>query len=340
MNSAIVLFCRCRPQGCDAIDLVLREKRVFIGYPAWRVGKFLQDHEFHNAVIDLRDPNQDLEALDPQVGGVYKRQISGNRRLVREVDSGAIMLVPRPARGIVYAGRVLEFELVNNPQWGNDYLTLRRAQGLSTDPPGSHLGDVVQGWRVDRWREIPHSAVPAWIRGSLFGRSSLGRIAPLHLKEFQLEPFEVLNHLIEHPEKICPPQTAEPKEIEKRLVTDIGPGTFEHLVVALLQLERPNEIWMHVGGSGDGGVDGVGADRKGRVVGLLQCKWRYDGNELPFEGEVERGRDITRFVAALVHPAGLMAARGSILLDRPKIAELLLKHADRLPWAKSIQVGG
>jgi hypothetical protein len=35
----------------------------------------------------------------------------------------------------------------------------------------------------------------------------------------------------------------------------------------------------------------------------------------------------------------LTAARGSILLDRSKIAELLLKHADRLPWAKSMQVG-
>ena len=135
------------------------------------------------------------------------------------------------------------------------------------------------------------------------------------------------------------PETSDLNEIEERLVTDIGPGTFEHLVVALLQLERPNEVWMHVGGSGDGGVDGVGADREGRVVGLLQCKWRFDGSELPFEEGAKLGDGITRFVACLIHPSGLTAARGSILLDRSKIAELLLKHADRLPWAKSMQVG-
>jgi hypothetical protein len=107
----------------------------------------------------------------------------------------------------------------------------------------------------------------------------------------------------------------------------------------LRQLERPAEIWTHVGGSGDGGVDGVGADHNGRVAGLLQCKWQYDGSELPFEGDTQVGDGIERFVATLIHPAGLTAARGITLLDRSKVAELLLKHADSLPWAKAMQVG-
>jgi hypothetical protein len=33
-----VFFVKCRPQGADIIDLVLAEKRVFIGYPPWRRG--------------------------------------------------------------------------------------------------------------------------------------------------------------------------------------------------------------------------------------------------------------------------------------------------------------
>ncbi len=339
MTTPIVFFCRCRPQECDAIELVLEEKYVFIGYPAYRPDKLHQDRDFHDAIIDLSSPDQDQEAMDPSLSKSYRRQISANRRLVREVGSGAIVLVSRPSRGIVYAGRVLGFEFVNNPPWGEKYLALRRQQGKPIDPLCGYLADVVQGWRVDCWREIPHPAIPAWIRGSLFGRSTLGRIARLHLNEVQLDPFKVLDQLMEHPEKICPPKTVEPREIEERLVSDIGPQTFEHLIVALLQLERPAEIWTHVGGSGDGGVDGVGADRNGRVAGLLQCKWRYDGSELPFEGDTQVGDGIARFVATLIHPAGLAAARGITLLDRPKIAELMVKHADRLPWAKPMQVG-
>jgi hypothetical protein len=123
-----------------------------------------------------------------------------------------------------------------------------------------------------------------------------------------------------------------------RLVSFIGPNTLEHLVVALLQLERPSEAWSHVGGSGDGGVDGMGADYEGRVVGLLQCKWSYDGHELPFAGEAELDRSIERFVATLVHTPSLNASRGTRLLDRPAIAELVLKHAHTLPWARTMRI--
>jgi Restriction endonuclease len=332
-----VFFCPSRPQGSDPIEIVLKQSRVFIGYPAWRPGKFQQDHDFREAILDLGSTDHDDEPTDGEIHG-WRRQIAGNRRLVREVGEGAIVLIPRPARGVVYAGRILGFELVNDPPWGAEYLELRQAQGLEIEPRGSHLGDVVQGWRVDRWRPTPYPAIPAWIRGSLFGRSTLGRIAPVDFKDFQLDPYAVLDHLIDHPEKVSPPQTSNSKEVEQRLLTDIGPGTFEHLVVSLLQLERPEEVWMHVGGSGDGGVDGVGADRHGRVVGLLQCKWRYDGSELPFEENAEIGENSTRYVATVLHSSNLKAARGIILLDRSTIAALVVKHASRLSWARSMRI--
>ena len=170
------------------------------------------------------------------------------------------------------------------------------------------------------------------------GRSTLGRIKPIRLGQLQLDPFKTLDHIIEHPERRCPPKTSDHSEIEKRLVTDIGPNSFEHLVVALLQLERPEEIWSHVGGSGDGGVDGIGTDTEGKVVGLLQCKWLYDGHELPFESDTENDLKIKRYVATLIHPIDLSQARGTILLNRSAIANLVLKHAVRLPWAKSMQI--
>jgi hypothetical protein len=336
----LVFFCRCRPQDSDAIDIVLNTKRVFIGYAAWREGKFEQDHSFRSAIVDLSSTDQDGSVLDPQIKNGYRRQISLNRNLVHEAGIGSIVLVPRPARGIVYAGRTLGFELVDDPSWGDEYLSLRSKQGLDVVPRGSHLSDVVQGWRIDRWQEIPFPSIPAWIRGSLLGRSTVGRIKPIHLGQLQLDPFTTLDHIIERPQRICPPKTTDHSEIEKRLVTDIGPSSFEHLVVALLQLERPEEIWSHVGGSGDGGVDGIGTNTEGKVVGLLQCKWLYDGRELPFESDTEIDPTIKRFVATLIHPTDLREARGTILLDRSTIAGLLLKHADSLPWAKSMQISG
>jgi hypothetical protein len=339
MHRRIVFFCRCRPQGSDAVDIVRDTNRVFIGYPAWREGKFEQDHSFHSAIVDLSSVDQDGNALDPRLDSEYRRQISVNRNLVREAGNGSIVLVPRPARGLVYAGRTLGFELVDNPSWGDAYLALRSKQGKDVKPRGSHLADVVQGWRIDHWRPIPFTAMPAWIRGSLLGRSTVGRIKPIHLGQLQLEPLAALDHIIEHPERICPPKTSDQEEIERRLVTDIGPSSFEHLVVALLQLERPEEIWSHVGGSGDGGVDGLGTNHKGHVVGLLQCKWLYDGGELPFERGTESDPNTKLFVATLVHPTDLREARGTLLLDRSKIARLLLKHAGSLPWAKSMQIG-
>lgn len=289
MSKPIVFFCRCRPQDSDAIDIVLEAKRAFIGYPAWRKGKYEQEDSFRSAIVDLSEVGQDKNALDRRIRE-WRRQISLNRNLVRDVSDGSILLVPRPGRGFVYAGRTVGFELVDTPPWGSAYLSLRRKQGLVDSPCGAHLADVVQGWRVDHWRPVPFPAIPAWIRASLLGRSTVGRISPIHLLDLELDPFIELDRIIEHPETIFRSNTSDHKEIERRLVTDIGPSAFEHLIVALLQLERPEEVWRHVGGSGDGGVDGLGANRTGNVVGLLQCKWRHDGGELAFENESQIGR--------------------------------------------------
>ena len=118
----------------------------------------------------------------------------------------------------------------------------------------------------------------------------------------KLDSHATLDRLIDYPEQIAREWTNQQDEIEWRLLTDVGPSTFEHLCVALLQLEHPDETWAHVGGSGDGGVDGIGADANGNVVGLLQCKWRYDGEPLsfatPWSNDSKAQR---RIVASLIH---------------------------------------
>ena len=114
--------------------------------------------------------------------------------------------------------------------------------------------------------------------------------------------------------------------IEKRLLNDLTPSTLEHLIVSLLQLEHPDEVWTQVGGSGDGGVDGAGSGQDGHVTGLLQSKWQYweKTRFLPIQhGELARSHP--KIFAALRYPDGA-APPHCIFLNRPRIAELVAKH--------------
>jgi hypothetical protein len=110
--------------------------------------------------------------------------------------------------------------------------------------------------------------------------------------------------------------------------------------VALLQLEHPDEIWEHVGGSGDGGVDGVGAkaDDPSRVVGLLQCKFVHPSGRLSIaEGDALPGT--RQILASLLHPEQLDIAQNIEFWSRQTIAALVIKHAHFLPLATTLRVG-
>ncbi len=337
MTDPIVFFSRCRPQDSDPIEIVLREKRIFIGWPAWRQGSEYKAGKLRECIIDLSCPDAEWKQLLSQLEEVH-RQYTQNRNLVSRVTKGSVALVPRPARGVIFAGRVTgPFELVNDPPWAADYLRIREQQGLPVEDVGSHVADVAQTWQVDEFRPIPYPLIPAWIRRSLFGRSTYGQIYSLDI--LNLDPYVTLDRLIDHPEQITREWTNRLDEIERRLVTDVGPSTFEHLCVALLQLEHPDENWAHVGGSGDGGVDGIGADANGVVVGLLQCKWRYYGEELSFATPWSSGSNgQRRILASLLHGNDVHAPDGPTFWSRVHIADLVRKHSARLPLAISMRI--
>lgn len=241
MPGPIVFFSRCRPQDSDPIEIVLRERRIFIGWPAWRAGCEYRPGKLRESLIDLACPDIEWQQL---VSGLeeFHPQYTQNRNLVSKVTKGSIALVPRPARGVTFAGRIAgSFELINDPPWAADYLRLRQEQGLSVEDEGSHVADVAQTWEVDEFRPIPGPLIPAWIRRSLFGRSTYGQIHSLDALD--LDPFAILDRLIDHAEQIAREWTNSPREIERRLLNDVGPSSFEHLCVALLQLKHPDEVW-------------------------------------------------------------------------------------------------
>jgi hypothetical protein len=333
----LVFFSRCRPQGADPIELVLQYRRVFIGYPAWRKNVTKTRGHLRRCIVDLNCSDEDWVAQCRKFDVKNKAHYQQNRNLVCSVKIGAMALIPRPKRGVVYAGRIkTPFELLDNPPWGAKYLDLRRAHRLDVDDPYSHLGDVAQSWGVDRFIPIPFPLIPAWIRRSLFGRSTYGRISPL--EELGWDPYPILERLMKKSVRPTIRWTTDLDKVERRLLDGVGPSSFEHLCVHLLQLEEPHSIWMHAGGSGDGGIDGEGASRSGKVTGLLQCKWSYDGEDIGLSGGRSEGK-VRQVVAALICQKAPKARKGVEFWSRRDVATLVMKHHRSLPLAKSLRIG-
>lgn len=333
MTDPIVFYSRCKPQGVDAIEIVLAERRVFIGYPMARAEAGYDRENLRNCVVDLLCTDDDWNAA--HAASDLRPQYNQNRNLVRKVTKGSIVLVPRPTRGVIYCGKITsKFELINAPSWYERYMEIR---GDTDSAATWHAADVGQCWSVDQFQPIPVPRIPAWIRRSLFGRSTYGVI---HRDTFIGEPHEVLSSILDSDAFEVRDWTLDPAVIEKRLLDALTPSTFEHLVVSLLQLEHVSEVWTQVGGSGDGGVDGVGASQEGYVIGLLQCKWQFGGND-PFPEDhvwTVGPQPLRKYLASLRYPDGT-APSNVIFLDRPKIAALVAKHYSSLPQAISMRVG-
>ena len=87
--------------------------------------------------------------------------------------------------------------------------------------------------------------------------------------------------------------------IRQRLLEFLNPSSLEHLVVSLLQLEHPEEIWRQTGGPGEGRLDGIGNTESGETVGLLQVKFRAHDPVSRFGDRVD-DTGVRRYVAILL----------------------------------------
>jgi hypothetical protein len=126
-------------------------------------------------------------------------------------------------------------------------------------------------------------------------------------------------------------------EIERRLLTFVSPNALEHLVIALLQLERPHETWWHIGGSGDGGSDGLGYTNDWIPTGQVQCKWLFSGSH---SSEVFGTPNdcMKRILVSLIYRHVVQDVQNAEFWGRDRIASLVKRHAKDLPIAKSLRV--
>lgn len=141
--------------------------------------------------------------------------------------------------------------------------------------------------------------------------------------------------------------TIDKTEVGGRLLDWITPSIFEHLICQLLQLENPKEHWWHIGGAGDGGVDGIAVNNESRVVAAVQCKWKFDSNpytlgkDLQLQLQKQWGNTVNVYVAILYNEHKdnkIQSFNGVTLLNRERIAELLVKHKSVCSIAKTLGI--
>jgi hypothetical protein len=350
---ALAFYLKCRPQGADVLQLVRDYKRVFIGYPPWREGIERDRTRIRSCMSDLS--NWDSTPLCASFNRGYKGRVTANRNLVEAVQKagpGSLCVIPRPGEGVVYLCEIKGFELIDNPAWGDAYLRLRRdrpVEGSESWEVG-HIGDVAQTWEIEgELKSVPFAFVPRWITYQLLSRTSSGVIwgRPGESDvEGRTSAYETLLTMYESgaPRFDLSP-TLSQEEVERRLMDWISPSSFEHLVIELLQLEAaPGRRWWHIGGSGDGGADGLCSDGSG-VVEALQCKWKWDGDPAELgRAMLRERRDGTAgldkaVVAVLFGEKAATKVDAVSVLDRADVAGLLIRHHSRCASALALGVG-
>ena len=334
----IAFQCRAKPQGCDAFPIFERARRVFIGYPLVRRDEGRDTYDPQALGSCLVDPRCADEEWIKQTSGREHRSFTRNRNFVPRVTKGAIVVVPRSGQGVAYLGRICgPFEIVDTPTWARTYLDLRESQGLDVKDENQHVADVAQGWPVDEYHQADLSSLPGWMRRSLLGRSTYNEL-PSHPFDGDETAYDVLNRILggEHIPRL--PWTLEPLVVRRRLVETLSnPCAFENLVVALLQLEHPDEVWNHTGGPGDGGIDGLGSSESGEVVAVMQAK--YYAATAPGLGSPGAGRQFRRYTAVLLPENPAPPTDGSCLLNLEWIARAVIRHWRRLPLAQTMRIG-
>jgi len=348
-HDRLAFYIKCHPYGVDLRSLVLQHHKVFIGYAPLRKGSVWDPHNVKASLLDISVENNDWnpEKLDEKkLSKVHKKQISENRGYATKIDRCDMVVLPRPGEGVCYIGRIAgKFELVNDPPWAEEFLRLCKKHKLDCPNEADLIAEVVQSWPVEGWRCIAFPLIPRWISYSLLSRSTIGWLHDRPDKKHRV--VEVLDQIYTTGTfKANLEPTIDKTEVEGRLLDWITPSIFEHLICQLLQLENPKEHWWHMGGAGDGGVDGIVVNN-GRVVAAVQCKWKFDsdpyqlGEKLQRQLQKQWGNPVNVYVAILYNEHKdnkIQSFNGVTLLNRERIAELLVKHKSVCSIAKTLGI--
>lgn len=334
------IYMKCRPNGVDLMPIVRKYRRVFIGYPAWLQDPEWNPRDLSKALVRIDDDDTFARALlheECRARG-YKSRITRNRHLAKSLGRDSIVVIPRLEDGVCYLGRLAgPFEFVSDPsEWACDFEDLcERKRGVRNE---YQLAEAVQSWSLtEEPRSIPFSLMPKWL--ALLKRDAIGSIPDR--PDGGRRAIDELNDLYEGRTISDLSATSDIEIVEARLMDWVGDRQLEHLVVEILQCEHPNQRWWHTGGPGDGGADAIATTLRGEVIATLQCKWQYSGPiaELAGAGLSDhfKSEPVHRYIAVL-HDSKIETTSDANItfFGRRSLAELLLKHRNRIPFAQTI----
>ena len=347
-SQRIAWFNRAKPLGANAFEIFQKASRVFIGYPLIRDDVNFDPHALRSCLVNP-DPSicPDDEWECYRQSGQIGRMQTKNREFIPCVTKGSIVAIPRTEEGAIYVGRINgPFEIVDSPNWGGDYRRLRSSQ--RGDWQDEYIAQVAQGWPVDEYKRFPLLLLPVWMHRSIVGRRGQSTFDKFgdHPIDNNTTAWGVLDQILKGDYKFSnkfppSPWTLDIAEIKRRLVDTMTPYAFENLIVSLLQLEYPDEIWYQTGGPGDGGIDGLGIDKNGDVVGLMQAKLYYSS---PLNlgrlnlGDLAHQQSLRRYAAILISERPPTNGT-TVPLDLERIADAVRRHWQKLPQACAMRVG-
>jgi hypothetical protein len=338
MESKTAIYVKCRPRDADTTALLRKHRRIFLGYPPFIEGvdpALPIEQRMHSLGLASHIPSERLS--EDCRGRGYRSSITLQQNIVRQVGIGSIAVVPQLGSGVCWLAKIASpFTLFAPGEIGEEYLQLRREQGLPVEEPEWHLADMVQGWSTTEWVEVPFVWIPRWIGQRALQRNTVGIIKD---RDGHHRAYDVLERLFAAPSGIATYEpTEDSDEIARRLVDLLSPASFEHLVVDVLRLERPDLMWLHVGGTGDGGADGIGFRANGTPAAILQCKLRWPGwlDDPRAEAAVRR----PELIIASLDPVDARAPADAEIWGPERIATAVVRHAGRLPVARPLGISG
>lgn len=343
----LAIMAKLRPQESDAWPIAEEHNRIFVGWAPWKSSEESGVDRLSDRMLDLSELEDGWDR-DTLREDRKERHVQVHRNLAHEIDAGSMVAVTRPEKGVVHLAPIAgRFELVDDPPWLEEYIDLRKEQGLDTEPPAAHAGDVCQTWPTGEWRSVPFPLVPGWITKSLISRNQICRIKDR--PDGEQQAVDILRRLHEHGDvSVLFPNSESAefrKQIRARLQTWLTPQSFEHFCCDLLQAMEPKRRWWPIGGSGDAGTDGIAVDEDGPVVAALQCKYSYSGDPRSLGREL-RDRlaghwdvQVDGYVATMFQDHEHDGeADGVTYLGPSRLADLLVDHWDEVPAARRLDL--
>lgn len=323
---------------------------MFIGYAPWTADSDQAYDRRHvrRSVLDISEEDWRLPAdrLHAECRNAeYRREITKNQDFAKNVEPGSFVVVPRPRLGRCWVGQTAgRFELVDNPPWAEEFVqTARAARPQDNVSDAGLIGDVVQTWSIEKWVERPFIQFPRWLSYAFLSRTTIGWLPDR--PDGAETSVGVLRRIFEGTYRPDWTPTTDRSKVEERLLAWVSPNALEHLACELLQLEFPDVRWLHVGGAGDGGVDGVGFDHEDRLVSVLQCKWKTEeppetiGRRLKSNGDPTR-HNLRVHVVTLYYRKKTSSDDADVVVwDRADLARLLIKHRSATVFSSFLRVG-